>query len=115
MAVPARPTAGAVVESAWGQVAHDTAVAMDVQAGFSSIVLSSQISNAVHITFPRPFAAAPTVVVCPGGTGGPPTGNFYGFAGGANTTGVDLYVQQYQGVASSVTIPVAWVAYGPRA
>lgn len=107
MAVPARPVAGAVVESGWGQIAHDTAVAMDIQ-GASVIVNVSGGAGVTTVTFPRPFASPPIVMVS------------------ANASGTDTVQPSVESVTattcrihlkspSTFGWTCRWLAYGPRA
>ena len=63
MAVPARPVSGAPIDSAWGGVVHDAIVAQDIQHGKASVVLTAASEVGFTVTFARPFAAAPDVVV----------------------------------------------------
>jgi hypothetical protein len=111
MAVPNRPAAGGVVESGWGQVVHDTAVAQDIQMGTVSTVHASvQTSPTVQVTFPRPFAAPPMVAIA--------SGNFnysVGLAGAVPTaTGFQVASWRFSGAATG-TVVSTWVAIGPRA
>ena len=114
MAVPARPVSGASTATDWGQVAHDTAVAQDIQTGVVGLPFSAANTSAiVNVTFPRPFAAPP-VVTCNAlnDNNGPNvslgtrtvTATVAGFQA-RSTTGGNL----------SVTVNVGWIAIGPRA
>lgn len=112
MAVPSRPSAGGVVESAWGQVAHDTAVAQDIQAGVATIASFASGSGFVAVTFARPFASAPAVVcTAPGNT------FLIAQVGLISTTGFTAYIRDARdaGTASGSNVFVNWIAYGPRA
>jgi hypothetical protein len=111
MAVPARPTSGVPIETAWGQVAHDTAVAQDIQAGSISITLTAAASANGTVTFPRAFASPPTVVVAQaGGSSG-----YIVAVSGATTGQCVVTLGTRAGGTASATIPVTWIAYGPRA
>lgn len=112
MAVPTRPSAGAVVETAWGQVAHDTAVAMDVQTGSVNCSHSAAAASAVvTVTFPRPFAAPPVVVFSTINY------NFSAAPDGNAPTAINCRVASYRisGIAYTGNVVVYWMAYGPRA
>jgi len=115
MAVPARPAGGAVLDSAWGQVAHDTAVAQDIQAGEAIVGFpgGTAVSNATTITFPRPFASTPNVVAQVGGaaTAG------VNYACGINSispTGFVVQLREVRETATSGNKAINWIAYGPR-
>lgn len=107
MAVPTRPGSGAAIESAWGQVAHDTAVAMDLQAGLASI----PASNTLTLTFPRPFASPPNVVA----TVAHGTRTYTVMLGAVTATTAILISSSMSSGVPGVAIPVQWMAYGPRA
>jgi hypothetical protein len=112
MAVPTRPVAGAPIESAWGDVAHDTAVAQDLQVG--SVVMAfaaSSLSGVVAVVFPRPFSSPPIVVVT--GAGGP---HYTACITGAiTTTGFSIQGRRGDGTNQTLNVTVEWLAYGPRA
>jgi hypothetical protein len=112
MAVPARPASGAPIDSAWGGVAHDTAVAQDIQAGSASVGTGSAgaVGPGVVVTFPRPFAAPPTVVV----SGSTTTALYIANAAGISATGMTLFAARRDS-GNTTTAPVHWVAVGPRA
>lgn len=112
MAVPARPVSGAVVESAWGQYVHDAAVAVDTQYGVGTIAGGAGF---VALTFPRPFAGAPTFVAVPRYSSGP----WCVINPSVTTTGATVYVREVSGSGTN-TVPAAaitfdWIAIGPRA
>lgn len=111
MAVPARPASGAPIDSQWGGIAHDTAVAQDIQAGTASVVVSNAPSGSIAVTFPRPFAAPPTVVVAQNAN----TAGWFAYIGGVTATGFLAQVTTKAGNSATGTIPVTWVAIGPRA
>lgn len=119
MTVPNRPTAGGVVESAWGGVVHDTAVAMDIQSGSTEVALPSGSGDGANpITFPRPFAGVPVVVVGSAGTvnGGSAGSNQYAAAAlSVTATGFSARVSHAVGTTSPQSCSVRWIAYGPRA
>jgi len=116
MAVPARPTSGVPIETAWGQVAHDAAVAMDIQAGYVDITVSSATIAAAAVTFARPFATIPTIVVAVGGATAGTTGGNPWNAGFTQPTAAGFNMRMHNAVAASVTnLRCHWIAYGPRA
>ena len=112
MAVPNRPTSGAPIETAWGDVAHDTIVAQDLQAGTAvTPATGSGVDNSsIAVVFPRPFAAPPIVVA---------TSQSNGFVVGASaitTTGFTLNnANKSAGGGSLGARTNSWMAYGPRA
>jgi hypothetical protein len=111
MSVPSRPAPGAPIDAAWGVVVHDAAVAQDIQSGTASVVASSDASASLAVTFPRPFAAAPVVLVSQSaGSAG-----WIAYSSGVSATGFSASVTTKAGNAASATVPVAWVAIGPRA
>lgn len=113
MAVPARPTSGNPVDVAWGQVAHDAIVAIDIQSGrvTPGNAGSGNASAQVTVTFPRPFASPPIVVVS--------SDNYNYFAGlnGAAPTATAFTCAVYRPVGGGVGAgsPIEWIAIGPRA
>lgn len=118
MAVPTPPTAGEPIAEAWGDVVHDAVVAQDIQAGIVSVPFANTGAVAQAVTFPRPFAAPPTVMLTgqwvSGVTGmGGPVCSFQG--GLPTTTGFTARIANQSGAAITTTVPVQWIAYGPRA
>ena len=112
MAVPARPISGNPIDSAWGQVAHDMAVAQDVQSGsFTLTHTAANLSNQLAVVFPRPFAAPPMVVMA--------SVNFNYIAteagNAATATGFTAQSKRVDGSAPTGTVVVQWIAIGPRA
>ena len=61
MAVPARPVSGQPIETTWGDIAHDTAVAIDYQTGTATLPAAGAATSQVAVVFPRAFAAPPVV------------------------------------------------------
>jgi hypothetical protein len=111
MAVPARPVGGASIESAWGTVVHDAAVAMDMQAGGATVTVASG-SGSTTVVFPRPFASAPIVVasVNQGAT------YYVANVGGISATSCQVVLRDIRDAqSSSGPNLVTWIAYGPRA
>lgn len=117
MAVPTPPTAGEPIAEAWGDVVHDAVVAMDIQSGKQTMTLpSGQAEITTAITFPRPFASAPVVVLGPEGAGGVAGRPVFGRQSAVTTTGFTMTLQCATGAASgSVGQTTHWLAYGPRA
>jgi hypothetical protein len=111
MTAPNRPAAGALVDSAWGQVVHDAVVAQDMQSGLASVVASSDASAGVEVAFPRPFASAPIVLVSQDAN----SAGWIAYAGAITANGFRASAATKAGNAASGTIPVAWLAIGPRA
>jgi hypothetical protein len=110
MAVPNRPAAGGVVESAWGDIVHDEVVAQEIQTGTFMANIAQNGSVQVPVTFPHPFASAAWVVV---------------FAQISAAAGNRAYVSVQSVTANGFDLGVgggtAWnysgwyLAYGPRA
>lgn len=115
MAVPARPTSGAPIESAWGDIVHDAIVAMDIQSGKAAATLPNAvlITN-VAVTFPRPFAAPP-IVVASVADAGTSSVNFNAGVTGITATGCTLGVREVRETVTSQALSIGWIAYGPRA
>jgi hypothetical protein len=109
--VPSRPAPGAPIDAAWGGVAHDAAVAQDIQIGTVRIEVSGSSGASVRVTFPRPFAAVPVVLVSQGAN----SHNWVASSGAHDATGFTAHASTKSGAAASAEIPVAWVAIGPRA
>jgi hypothetical protein len=114
LAVPARPAPGVPIASDWGAVVHDSIVAQDVQAGTVSVVVTASATGNLPVTFPRPFASAPTVVV---GIANAPGGSFrlIARANAVTASGFTAYLYTGDNTTASVTLLVSWIAYGPRA
>jgi len=118
MAVPARPVAGAVLDSAWGQVAHDAVVAMDIQAGQATGFATGGSADASRtITFARPFKAGttPVVVVTIYEIGGPTNRPYVAKVNGVSATQFIMILQSTSGVGAALTFTANWFAYGERA
>jgi hypothetical protein len=111
MAVPARPLAGALLDAAWGQVAHDAIVAQDLQVGVVSGTISAALFHDVLATFPRPFAAPPKVLVSLFTN----VTNCYAVVATTDATGAVVKVVARAGTAITQAYSVNWLAYGPRA
>jgi hypothetical protein len=111
MAVPARPVSGNVVDSVWGQVAHDAVVAQDVQAGTVNVSGTTQNGTAA-VVFPRPFASPPIVV----GIQAAGAITHFAVVGAITVSGFNAILQHRDGTASTFgPFPFHWIAYGPRA
>lgn len=111
MAVPARPVSGQPIATPWGGVVHDAIVAVDLQAGKTSLAFSTAQASKV-VTFPRPFATPPIVVVSI--SNGVPTNSadYTARVDLVTATGFTLWF-----VASSawgITLEASWFAMGPR-
>jgi len=112
MAVPTRPAAGAPIESAWGDIVHDSIAAMDLQAGTASVVVSAAAAGSTVVTFPRPFAAPPVVTTATGPLG---TSLWVVTVLAVTATQVTLNATTKTGATGSATVPMMWIAYGTRA
>jgi hypothetical protein len=114
MAVPARPASGAPIDSAWGGVAHDTAVAQDIQTGNGLASFSAANQGLTTVTFPRPFASAPVVMILVGPHNAGSMVTMWGQTSSvsATTFGVRLVTTSSVTVAN---VPFQWIAIGPRA
>jgi hypothetical protein len=108
LAVPTRPAPGIPIASDWGGVVHDSIVAQDVQAGTASA------TGNTPVTFPRPFGGIPTVVVSMSGA---PGGSFRLIprSNAATASGFVAYLYTGDNTTATATVPVSWIAYGPRA
>jgi len=112
MAVPTRPAAGAPIDSTWGGIAHDTAVAQDIQVG--AWTTPANVSQ-VTITFPRAFASAPMVFLSlQSGS------RNYMVNGGAVTPSTCTVTTAQMASGSLPVVPTGalsghWLAIGPRA
>jgi hypothetical protein len=113
MVVPARPTAGAPIDSGWGGIAHDTAVAQDTQTGSVSISVSASTQGSAVVTFPRPFAGTPTIVAMVGPSSSGAALSYSCQAAAVSATGATLRLAG--GGSTTFTVPVMWIAIGPRA
>lgn len=106
----ARPIAGAPIETAWGDEIHDQLEGL--QAGTVPLTVTAVARYDYTLTFPRAYAAAPTVIV--GVVGG--NTNLVGLVGLPSTTQVVIGVFRRDGAnltAGSVTI--TWLAIGTPA
>jgi hypothetical protein len=114
MAVPARPVAGALLDAAWGQVAHDAAVAVDIQSGSANITVTASTQGSTVVTFPRPFASTPNVVATLGPSSSGAALSYFPQLAAVSPTSVTL---RLSGGGSTTFGPVAvqWVAIGTRA
>lgn len=112
MAVPARPVEGAPVDVTWGGVAHDAAVAQDFQYG--QLVVPANAGSA-NVTFARPFASAPIVVIVPQTA----SRNYFGTTNAPTTTGFGIVAAQLASgslpIVPTTVLTFGWFAIGPRA
>lgn len=115
MAVPTRPVAGAPIESAWGDVVHDTVVALDIQSGVTNVSLAAQSEASVAVVFARPFAAPPVLVLGMPEIGGTVQRPVTAKWNSKTATGFGCLVQTGGGAITAGPFPVNWVAIGPRA
>ena len=118
MAVPTPPTAGEPIAEAWGDVVHDTAVAVDIQSGTVMGSAGAAAANiGVAVVFPRPFASKPNVALGNLGTAGGAAGgdawivNCYG----VSPTGFNMRAQHRTGTGTVTDLVMGWIAIGPRA
>ena len=115
MVVPARPTAGAPIDSTWGGVAHDTAVGQDIQTGSASVSLAGSSQGSVVVTFPRPFASSPAVSALTISPAGASLG-LITQASAVSATAVTLRLATASGAnLTAGPFSVSWIAIGPRA
>jgi hypothetical protein len=113
MTVPNRPVSGSVLEAGWGQVAHDTAVAQDIQLGTASISVVAGAFFDATVTFPRPFAAPPTIAL---GHYGAQTFGVGGLLPLATATSFKVRMFKNGGsLAAGEVVTFQWIAIGPRA
>lgn len=108
MAVPARPTSGAPIDSTWGGIAHDAAVAQDIQTGIIVVTTAGGVGGSAILTFPRPFASAPSVMLCPSAAY---TDTIQATADNHTATTCRVGVKTPTNYGWSVR----WIAVGPRA
>ena len=110
--VPARPVSGGTVGTDWGQAVHDTIVQNDMQAGIVNVAINGANASAA-VSFPRPFAGAPYVVVAlasaPGGSN-----KLVPRTTSQGPAGCTVYVYTADGTAANATVAVHWIAVGPR-
>ena len=111
MAVPIAPAAGEPIAEAWGDVVHDSIVAMDIQAGSVAIPAAGAPTSVVTVTFPRPFASAPNAVASTLGT---VSGVWIAEVSQTTPTSLNVYVFARDGRNVSA-LSAMWIAYGPRA
>ena len=103
----ARPAAGAVVESSWGQQVHDQVEG--VQAGKASCSISASTAGTiVPVTFPRAYLVAPIVVAAVMQGAG-----VWAVATAVTTTGLSLQLRA--AASTTTTVDVGWVAIGTPA
>lgn len=118
MAVPTAPAAGEPIAEAWGDVVHDTVVAQDIQHGKATLTVTAAAETGLVVTFPRPFASAPDCIVTIGEIGGSANRPMVAKVSSGSpptATNFQIVLQNVTGVATSLTIPVWWMAIGPRA
>ena len=111
MAVPARPVSGNVIDSAWGQVVHDTTVAQDIQVGTVAVPVTNAANAALAVVFPRPFAAPPTVLIAQNAN----SAAWFAYISGVTAAQFLANVTTKAGTTATATITCTWIAVGPRA
>lgn len=110
MAVPARPVSGQPIATPWGAMVHDAIVATDIQAGTTSLAVTTATGSKL-VTFPRPFTAPPVVIVTIANK--PTNGDAYNArVENVTATGFTLWLIAPSGW--SVTFTIGWLAMGPR-
>jgi hypothetical protein len=111
--VPNRPVSGAPIETAWGDVVHDSIVALDVQSGIVSVAIPVAAANGgTDITFARPFAAPPAVLA----TLNTGVTSHFAFVLNITAAGCRVALQNKDaGTSILAATPVGWLAIGPRA
>jgi len=111
MTVPVAPAAGEPIAEAWGDVVHDSIVAMDIQSGTVSIPAAGAPTSSVTVIFPRPFAAAPQAAASTNGT---ISGVWIAQISTTTPTQLTVYVFARDG-RNVTALGAHWIAYGPRA
>jgi len=114
MAVPLAPTAGEPIAEAWGDVVHDAVVAQDIQTGYADVAVTGT-GVSVNITFPRPFASAPIVVVSGTNAVAQDLVAKVAYNPYPSATGFTAVVQSATLATHTGTVRAFWIAYGPRA
>lgn len=107
-----RPAGAQDIEAAWGQEVHDSIEG--IQAGTVTLVASAaDLTNAVAVTFPRAFTAAPIVIV----SVAPSTGgaNWNVSATAVSATGATFQAREVRAVAGSQNVVCHWIAIGTPA
>lgn len=99
------PVSGDVVLSSWGSAV--AAAHNGIQSGVASVVVATQNSGNVVVTFPRPYATAPLVVASPQFVGG-----WFAAINSVTTTQVTIAAWFRDATAQTATIPVNWIAIG---
>lgn len=104
--VPSRPTAGAPIETAWGQALQD--VIEGIQVG--TVALASSATPSTAVVFPRAYLTAP-IVVCQ--MVDPASGQIQPYAVAITASGFTATARRVDGAATAATIH--WIAIGTLA
>lgn len=110
MAVPARPVAGAPIETGWGQVAHDEVVKNEIKVGRTSVPQSGAKTATVAVVFNPVFASNPYVIATAEGTGG----SYFALVSGISPSGFTIVVTHKMDTNVVNDVLVQWMAYGAR-
>lgn len=113
--VAARPASGASIESAWGGQVHD--LLEGIQAGKLTVNVANTAVQGATITFPKPYASNPTLIMSCAGTYSSSSVHAFIANSGASLTPTQcgIAVGRDDGVASSGTFIVHWLAIGTLA
>lgn len=104
-----RPVSGQPIETAWGDQVHD--MLEGIQVGSVSITLTAQSQNTATVTFPRAYTVAPLVLATPAsGSRG-----YIVSVGTVTPTTAIILLGTTDANTASVTISIAWLAYGTPA
>jgi H-type lectin domain-containing protein len=103
------PQAGDEITASWGQSV--AAAANGIQSGTGSLTYSaSPISAVTAVTFPKPFASTPVVVVVMGPTSIGPNVNVGITA--LSATGFSCQSREVRDTAQTATATFQWIAQG---
>jgi len=109
----ARPTAGAPIESAWGDQVHD--MLEGIQVGTVNIVVSAASTGTAVVTFPRAYATPPRVFVSVQPPSSATQAHAWITGAGVSTTGFTASTGRDDGQTFSGTAIVHWLAIGTPA
>jgi len=105
----ARPVSGAPIETAWGDAVHDAIEG--IQSGSVVVPVSANGSGDLVVVFPRPFAAAPTVVASINST----TAVWFCNAVSISATQCTIRVVHREFSTSTTNLAASWAAMGTLA
>lgn len=105
----ARPVSGAPIETSWGQQAHDAIEGIQYGNVNLGPFNTTTQSPAVVVTFPRPYATPPIVVVTIA------SNVCQARFSAVTTTSVTLDAKRNDGSATMTTQNCSWVAIGTPA